>query len=95
VGSRPSHPRPAFQTDLEEMLETSRHMRANTGSPVVQHKLKRLIPAQLYRVLKTGATEPRTLPIDDLLSTTLLGELGACELFRNLCRVSVGNGDRK
>lgn len=85
-------------TDLGETLKTGQDLRAQTGSPVVilmQHKLKRIVPDQIYREGYNWTFRASRQQIDDFLSsTTLLAEFGPANYFETY-DVYLLDGDRK
>ncbi len=87
-----------LDADLGETLKTSRDLRAQTGSPVVvlmQHKLKRIVPDQIYREGYNWTFHASRQQIDDFLSTTmLLAEFGPANYFETY-DVYLLDGDRK
>lgn len=87
-----------LDVNLGETLKTSQDLRADTGSPVIilmQHKLKKIVPDQVYREGYNWTFRASRQQIDDFLSTTtLLAEFGPANYFETY-DVYLLDGDRK
>lgn len=86
-----------LDTDLGETLKTSQDLHAQTGFPVVilmQHKLKKIVPDEVYREGYNWTFHASRQQIDDFLSaTTLLAEFGPANYFETY-DVYLLDGDR-
>ncbi|MBB3659106.1 hypothetical protein FHX15_004370 [Rhizobium sp. BK650] len=74
-----------LDTDLGETLTISQDLRTQTALPVVilmQHKLKKIVPGEIYREGYNWTFHASRQQIDDFLSaTTLLAEFGPANYF--------------